>query len=95
MSNRLLIQIDRDELEELVAAALQKAMTRNNGADLPELMTRREVADFLGVSTGTIDGYCRAGKLTKHYVGPGDKMPRFRRADVVKFAGFYEKYGRD
>jgi excisionase family DNA binding protein len=95
MNPKYLIQIDRDELEDILAKALARAMSERRSDDLGEWLTRRQVADYLGVSVGTVDTYCRAGKLQKHYLAGGNKMPRFRRADVVRFGDYHEKYSRD
>lgn len=46
----------------------------------PELLTRKQAAEFLSVAVQTIDAYTRQGLLEKVYLGTGS--PRFRRDDL-------------
>jgi|GEM_PF-2738860 len=47
------------------------------------LLTKKEAAALLSVSTSTVDNYARAGRLTRHYIG---KSVRFERREVLGLA---------
>lgn len=49
------------------------------GDSSPEYMSRKEVAEYLGVCLATVDNYSRQGLLTKRYFG---SVPRFHRDEV-------------
>lgn len=51
--------------------------------ELPQLMKKSEVADFLRVSEGTVHKWAKSGILP-YYLTPGRQV-RFKRDDVVKF----------
>jgi hypothetical protein len=51
---------------------------------LPELMTKKETAETLRVSIGTVDNYTRDGLLTKKRVGL--RAVRFDRGEVQRLA---------
>jgi hypothetical protein len=70
-----------------VSAAIGEAVTDND--DLPEYLTRKQVADFLACSIATVDNYARAGVLQKRYIG---NTPRFKREEVR--AALLELYGQ-
>ncbi len=46
------------------------------------LLTKKETADYLKVSTRTIDDYRKAGKITCHK--PGKKV-LFKRTEIIEF----------
>lgn len=54
-------------------------------ADLPLILTRREVASILRVSTATVIALVRRGELEELRVTPGN--PRYRRRDVLAYMG--------
>lgn len=70
-----------------VSAAIGEAVTDSD--ELPEYMTRRDVAAYLACSIATVDNYTRQGLLTKHYIG---NTPRFKRDEVR--AALLELYGK-
>ena len=48
----------------------------------PELMTKRQAAEYLQVSLPTINNYLRWG-LLRAYKLPGGRLIRIKRADVL------------
>lgn len=89
----VLISIGKDELRELVADAVAASLSTlpKEGDGLPEWLTRKEVAEYLSVSVGTVDGLVRQGVLPKHSVGG---LVRFKRPEVRKVMETYTRYGR-
>lgn len=77
-------------LESKIQAALH-AQQPQAGSDLPELLSRREAAKFLGVSLGTVDNLARAGLLQKHYLG---SIPKFRKEELLQAFEGWKKYQR-
>lgn len=49
----------------------------------PELLTREQVAGFLGISVSMVDKLRAGGKL--RVVKLGKRLPRFRKADIERF----------
>lgn len=50
--------------------------------DSPELMTKRQAAEYLQVSLPTMNNYLRRG-LLRAYKLPGGRLVRIKRADVL------------
>ncbi|MGH3426909.1 MAG: helix-turn-helix domain-containing protein [Terriglobales bacterium] len=48
-----------------------------------ELLTRKEVAELLGVSDSTVHRWARDGKLPRHVTWPSGQR-RWRRSDIDK-----------
>ncbi len=62
--------------------ALETNLPENKSSELPDRpLTRSEVADFLKVSTRTIDRMCEDGKLKYWKLGP--RYIRFNLDDVL------------
>lgn len=95
MDNGKLIffSISKEELQTIVADAVAAyhSTIQEGGDDLPEWLTRKEVAAYLSVSVGTVDGLVRQGVLPKHSVGG---LVRFKRPEVRKVMETYTRYAR-
>ncbi len=82
--NFVLVSIPIDELQTLIIdsvnACLKFHYFKVQGQErLPELMTRKQVADYLQISTATVDVLSRSGVLKKYYMGT---LVRFKREEV-------------
>ncbi|HSD01112.1 MAG TPA: helix-turn-helix domain-containing protein [Gaiellales bacterium] len=49
------------------------------------LLTRPEVADLVGLSVASVDRAIRAGDLVALRIGPGRRLVRVRRSDILKW----------
>lgn len=85
----LLIPMQPGDLQAMIAETINAAFRRLEipapAAD-PEpgqLLSKKDAADLLGVSTSTIDGHARKGNLTRRYIG---KAVRFERSEVLELA---------
>jgi hypothetical protein len=96
-----LVVIPAEQLETIVIDAVVAAFKYHykpaataidKGDELPELMTRRQVAEYLAVTVQSIDNFTRQGLLRKHYI---NGLPRFKREEVRAAAAAYERYSRD
>ena len=65
-----------------MSANNEEGNPRERGAD--KVLSRADVAHWLGVSVGAVDGYCRAEDLPFRKVG---RRVLFRRRDVEKWFG--------
>ena len=79
-----LVLISKDELQTLitdsVTAAIRDNFPKNESReDLPEYLTRKQVAEYLACSLATVDNYSRVGLLKKVYI---NGLPRFNRDEV-------------
>ena len=96
-AEKMLFTLTADDLTRIIEgvfdaklAPLKEAITK--GEELPELMTRRQVAQYLAVTVQSIDNFTRQGLLKKHYL---NGLPRFKREEVRAAAADYERYSRD
>ena len=73
-SNVLIIQISTEELQELIEAAVNDALSKQRESDIriePETqyLTRADLARQFHVSLATINEWSRTGKIHRHYLG--------------------------
>lgn len=78
------IVMQPDELQELILTSVEAALKQYvpqqpEQQNLPEYLTRKEVADYLSCSLATVDNYSREGLLQKRYICG---LPRFKREEV-------------
>lgn len=59
--------------------------------EFPELMSRRQVAEMLGVALATVDNWTREGRLIKHRIGP---VVRFKKSEVLSALSSLQKFQR-
>lgn len=87
---KVIYQVSRDDLKELITQVVQDAVrdlrdnkdkTADDGGN--NLMSREQVAQFLGVTKTTLSNWARLGYLPCIHIGRG---VRYYRADVVAFA---------
>lgn len=94
MQNVVLIDSEQffQRLEEILEAKLPKiSMQQPEGEILPELLTRKQAADFLICSLGTIDNLTRSGVLQKHYLG---RSPKFKKEELLQAFESWKKFQR-
>lgn len=68
-------------LDKKLGEKLSEALPKPDAENLPEYLSRKEVAEYLGVCLATVDNYSRLGVLEKRFVG---SVPRFHRDEVRK-----------
>lgn len=95
IANSLLV-VDTEQffirLEELLESKLDRLARNQHEPDAePELLTRKQAAEFLHVSLATIDNLTRAGILQKHFVG---SLPRFKRDELRQALDNWQPYQR-
>ncbi len=94
--NIMFVSISIDELQTLIIdsvnACLKFHLKKVKGKDeLPELLTRKQVAAYLSVSLRTVDNLARDGLLQKHYILGST---RFKREEVRKLADTWKPHQR-
>lgn len=67
---------------ERVIGELNEKVT--NIDHLDKWLTIKETSKVLKVGEAQIRNYAKAGLLTKHYIGEGDKLLRFDRDEVLE-----------
>ncbi|MBK6932470.1 MAG: helix-turn-helix domain-containing protein [Saprospirales bacterium] len=60
-------------------------------SEFPELLSRRQVAELLGVSLATVDNWTKEERLLKHRIGP---VVRFRKDEVLAALTSLQKFQR-
>jgi excisionase family DNA binding protein len=78
-------------LEKKIVQKLEALQLKEEASRLPELLTRRQVADYLSISLTTVDTLARDGILRKHFIGGS---PRFKREEVRAVADTWKPYQR-
>jgi excisionase family DNA binding protein len=78
-----LVTITAEELRAIVREEVRAAIGAREARDESELLTPREAADILGVTTRTLRDYSARG-LRVVRVSP--RVVRYRRADLDAFA---------
>lgn len=67
---------------------------RRKPQDLPELMTKRQVAEFLQVSTRQVELLTNKGRIAAPvYLGPSS--PRWKRTELLASLGLVEEGGAE
>ena len=92
----VLVSIPKDELKTLIIDSVNACLKFHlpkleDKEELPELLTRQQVADYLSISLTTVDTLARDGLLKKHYIAG---RPRFKRKEVLAVADTWEPYQR-
>ena len=89
-NQKVIYQVNRDDLLELITQVVQDAVKGLQGYDVKtaddggnDLMTREQVADYLGVTKVTLSAWAKNGYLPCIHIGRG---VRYYRRDVVAFA---------
>ncbi len=84
-----------DELQSLIEKSIRNALEQKEEKKEPttELLTRKEVAKFLGISLVTLNTWTKHGKLPALRIGT---RVRYNKADVISSLKKIEtlKYGR-
>lgn len=92
----LLVSIPKDELQTLIIDSVKACLkfhlpNLNKEEQLPEWLTRKQVAEYLSVSIKTVDNIVKDGHLKKYsFAG----STRFKRADVRAVPEHWEPYQR-
>lgn len=90
------VSMQKDELKTLIIdsvnACLKFHLPTEDKEELPELMTRKQVAEYLSVSLTTVDTLAKDGILHKHYIAGS---PRFKREEVRAVADNWKPYQRN
>ena len=87
MEKRLLFTITQAEFETLLKCCIIEVLneiskeTAASKTDLPELLTPKQTADFLGISKVTLWKWTKAGKIKSCQIG----FPvRYKREEVLR-----------
>lgn len=60
-------------------------------SEFPDLLSRRQVAEMLGIALATVDNWTKEGRLVKHRAGP---VVRFRKDEVLAALTSLQKFQR-
>lgn len=80
-------------LSEVVRAELRNHIpTRKEPfEDVPELLSRHQTAELLGVSLATLDNWAATGRLKKHRIGA---TVRFRKTELLNALDSLQRFQR-
>ncbi|TVQ50611.1 MAG: DNA-binding protein, partial [Saprospirales bacterium] len=81
MEQIILTQLSSEQLSELIAKAVQKAVNNQpqNEKKLPEMLTRKQLAEMMGVSLPFLHKQINEGNLKATKFG---RLTRFKREYV-------------
>lgn len=78
-------------IENLLLELTAKQTVKDDFAAYPELLTRRQAAQMVGVALTTVDRYTNERLLTKHRNG---KLVRFKKSEVLQAFKTFQKWQR-
>lgn len=85
-ANQLVVHLTVPELVSIIDSRLEKLAEKlpdQEAEQLPEYLTRKQVAAYMRISLATVDNYARDGVLKRRYVGGRNRRtPRYHRDDV-------------
>lgn len=86
-----------DELRNLIAETVRAEIQTHIPAPAepfatyPELLSRRQTAELLGVSIASLDNWTNSGRLRKHRIGAA---VRFKKAEVLAALNNLQRFQR-
>jgi len=95
MQGLAVIQVE--ELKTLISEVVRAELTEHAPrlsepfAEFPELLTRRQTAELLGVALATIDNWTKEGRLLKYRIGP---VVRFQKSEVLAALTSLQRFQR-
>jgi len=86
MSDVIFSQISLQDLKNVFSEIVRNEILKLNESslvktDLPELLSRRQTSEFLGISKVTLWKYTKAGKLQSYHLSG---QIRYKRDEVLK-----------
>jgi excisionase family DNA binding protein len=95
MANLALLPVEdlKTLLSEVVRSELQNHIpTRKEPfEDFPELLSRQQTAELLGVSLATLDNWAATGRLQKHRLGA---TVRFKKTELLNALNSLQRFQR-
>lgn len=79
------------EIKGLLLALTAKQATKEDFAEYPEFLSRKQAAQMVGVALTTLDRYANENLLKKHRNG---KLVRFKKSEVVQAFKTFQKWQR-
>lgn len=80
MEDVILVARSQD-LRQIIREELEAISFKKKDNDLPERLSRRDVADFFGVSYQTVHKWTKAGKIKEHGFG---KSKFYLKSELVE-----------
>ncbi len=80
-----------DVIENILRDLAAKQTAKEDFAEYPEFLSRKQAAQMVGVGLSAIDRYSNEGTLKKHRNG---KLVRFKKSEVIQAFKTFEKWQR-
>ena len=80
-----------NKIETLLIELKEQQRTKAEFEDYPELLSRKQAGEMVGITVTTIDRYAREGLLKKHRTG---KLVRFKKNEVLNAFKTFQKWQR-
>jgi excisionase family DNA binding protein len=85
------LNIELSEIKSLLHKVLEQNTTKAEFSEYPELLSRKQAAQMVGVALTTIDRYTKERLLIKHRNG---KLVRFKKVEVLQAFKTFQKWQR-
>jgi excisionase family DNA binding protein len=85
------LNIELSEIKTLLLEMKAQNTTKAEFSEYPELLSRKQAAQMVGVALTTIDRYTNEKLLTKHRNG---KLVRFKKVEVLQAFKTFQKWQR-
>lgn len=92
----LVVTMQKTDLETLIIDCVRGCLddhqpVKEPFSEYPEFLTRNQACEILNISLGTLDGWTRQGRITKHRSG---KIVRYRKAELLQSMKTLQKFER-
>lgn len=77
--------------ETVNACFKEQQKAQDEFSNYSEFLTRKNAANLLGVSLGTLDNWTKQGRITKHRNG---QIVRYRKSELLSAFNDLEKFSR-
>jgi hypothetical protein len=80
-----------DNLQTLLEEVKELSSKKDDFAEFPDFLSRKQAAKMVGVALTSIDRYSNEGLLQKHKNG---QLVRFKKSEVLKAFKTFQKWQR-
>lgn len=86
-----ILNTELSEIKGLLLELTAKQAVKEDFADYPDLMSRKQTAQMIGVALTTLDRYANDGLLKRHRI---NKIVHFKKSEVISAFKTFQKWQR-
>ena len=85
------ISNELSQIKELILKVVAQQEVKDDFSSYPELLSRKQAAQMLGIGTTTLDRHSNEGIFKKHRSG---KMIRYHKSELIQAFNTFQKWQR-